>query len=158
MNKIENLKQDGFSLIELLIALSIVGIVATIAFPSYQSMMASGARSTVQADLMSFASAMERHSTANYSYKGAAESGGDTGSPEIFVGYSPASEPESNKKYTLTIDSVSDDGSQYELKATPVTNSMVDGTGEIYYFSDGRKAWDQNNDGNLQSDEYCWHC
>ncbi|MAH56533.1 MAG: prepilin-type cleavage/methylation domain-containing protein, partial [Aestuariibacter sp.] len=28
----------------------------------------------------------------------------------------------------------------------------------LYIFSDGRKAWDKNNDGSLAASEYCWSC
>ncbi|MEC7509784.1 MAG: prepilin-type cleavage/methylation domain-containing protein, partial [Pseudomonadota bacterium] len=30
--------------------------------------------------------------------------------------------------------------------------------GTLFYFSDGRKGWDKNNNGSLESDEYCWSC
>jgi len=150
--------QKGFTLIELMVVIAIVGIITAIAYPSYNSMLASSARSTVQADLMSFASAMERHSTSNFTYKSAGAAGADTGTPAIFAGYSPASEPEANKNYTLVIDSVATNGQSYVLKATPVTGTNVAGTGALYYYSDGRKGWDNNANGTLESSEFCWGC
>ncbi|MFQ3197110.1 MAG: type IV pilus assembly protein PilE [Paraglaciecola sp.] len=147
-------RQGGFSLLELMIAVSIVGILTMIAIPSYQNYLQSSKRSAAQADLMAFAGTMERHKAVSFSYAGAAEGGADIGNPAIFAHHSPASEPAANKQYDLSIESVSAAGTRYRLKATPVTGN----DGSLYVYSDGRKAWDKNNDGNLASEEYCWRC
>ncbi|MDG6098156.1 type IV pilin protein [Alteromonas sp. ZYF713] len=151
-------KPSGFTLIEVMIAVVIVGIIAAIGYPSYQSMLVSTNRSTAQADLMGFASAMERHYATTFSYAGAAAGGSDTGAPAVFAAHSPSTEPAGKKKYTLTIHAVSADGSSYELRAVPVSGSPQAGDGTLYYFSDGRKAWDQNSDGSIGGSEYCWSC
>ena len=144
----------GFSLMELMIAVAIVGIVSTVAYPSYQSYMVDSKRSVAQADLMTFAAQMERHKLANFSYAGAANEGGNTGEPAIFAHHSPASESADNKAYNLTIDSLSGGGSAYRIKAQPLIASH----GALYYYSDGRKAWDQNADGAISVSEFCWRC
>ncbi len=153
-----DMRQAGFSLIELMIVVVIVGILTAIAYPSYQNFLTSSNRGAAQADLMALAAAMERHKAANFTYAGAAASGGDTGSPAIFHTYSPSSEPEANKRYDLTISSVSTSGNSYQIKASPVSGTTQAGDGDLYYFSDGRKAWDQNDDGAIASSEYCWSC
>jgi type IV pilus assembly protein PilE len=153
-NVVNIAKNHGFSLMELMIAVAIVGIVSTLAYPSYQSYIADSKRSVAQADLMAFAAQFERHKLANFSYAGAAQSGTDTGVPAIYASHSPASEIASNKAYNLTIDSLTGSGSAYRLKAQPLVASQ----GALYYYSDGRKAWDKNADGAVSESEFCWRC
>lgn len=146
----------GFSLIELMIVVAIVGIIAAIAYPSYQGVIADGYRSTGQADLLGLASAMERHHSGSFSYEGAANGGSNTGAPAIFATHSPSSEPIANRRYNLTIQAASATG--FELRATPVTSTGQANDGTLFYFSDGRKGWDRNNNGNLEASEFCWSC
>ncbi len=148
----------GFSLMELMIAVAIVGILASVAYPSYTGFLATSNRSSGQADLMALAAALERHKAANFSYQGAATGGADTGTPAVFRTFSPSGEPEVNKKYDLSILTMSATGTSYSLKATPVSSSTQSGDGALFYFSDGRKAWDSNSDGSLSASEYCWSC
>lgn len=55
--------QTGFSLIELMIVVAIVGILASIAYPSYQEHVAQSRRVDAQANLLTLAQYMERHFT-----------------------------------------------------------------------------------------------
>jgi len=151
-------QQSGFTLIELMIVVAIIGIITSIAYPSYQGYMKGSNRSVAQADLMSLAAALERHKAATYSYKAAAEGGSNTGKPTVFHAHSPSSEPAAKKKYDLTIDSVSASGNSYVLIAKPVSSSAQTGDGNLHLFSDGRKAWDINNNGAIANSEYCWSC
>ncbi|MBU3003630.1 type IV pilin protein [Paraglaciecola arctica] len=154
--KITNKPQQGFSLIELMISVAIIGIIAAIAYPSYQGFIASTNRGAAQADLMSLAAAMERHKAASFTYKGAAESSADTGNPAIFHKHSPSAELYANRKYDLYISESS--GSAFLIEAKPVSSSSQAGDGNVAYYSDGRRAWDANNNGTYGSSEFCWSC
>jgi type IV pilus assembly protein PilE len=58
----------GFTLIELLIALACVALLATLAWPSYQSLMARSQRAQARASLLQAAHWFERAASANGSY------------------------------------------------------------------------------------------
>lgn len=60
--------EQGFTLLELMIVVAIIGILASIAYPSYQESVASGKRVDAQGHLLSLAQHMERHFTENGSY------------------------------------------------------------------------------------------
>lgn len=64
-------KNEGFTLIELMIVIAIIGIIAAIAFPSYQDSVRKTRRANVQADLLEISSYMERIFTESASYTGA---------------------------------------------------------------------------------------
>lgn len=58
----------GFTLIELMIVVAIVGIISAIAYPSYQEYIASSRRADAQSNLLELAQFMERAYTVNSSY------------------------------------------------------------------------------------------
>jgi type IV pilus assembly protein PilE len=148
--------QTGFTLIELMITVAIIGIITSIAYPSYQGFIVSTNRGVAQADLMSLAAAMERHKAASFSYKAAADSAADIGKPAIFHQHSPSAERYDKRKYDLYISEAS--GGAYLIEAIPVLGTSQVGNGKVAFYSDGRRAWDTNNNGSFSTTEYCWNC
>lgn len=97
-------RSAGFTLIELMITVAIIGILAAIAYPSYTEYVLRGNRSEAQALLNDAAARQERYYAQNNTYA-------DTTAK---LGYSSASS--ATNLYTLSIPSAS--SSAYSLLAT----------------------------------------
>lgn len=128
----------GFTLVELMIVIAVVGIIATIAYPSYNDSVKKSRRADAKGALMGFSQAMERHFTDNNSYLGAASGGANTGAPTIFPTQAPLDS--SAKFYDLTIEAAT--ASSYTLRATPINGQAGDGNLEID--NTGAKRWNGN--------------
>lgn len=69
-------RQSGFTLIELMITVAVIGILAAIAFPSYQDSIRKSSRADGKNALTQAAANMERYYTENNTYVTAAICGG----------------------------------------------------------------------------------
>jgi len=134
--------ENGFTLIELMIVITIIAILAAVGIPAYQEYVIKAARSDGQGALMGFANAMERHFTTNGTYLGAGAGGGDDGAPTIFSTKSPIDG--GSTKYNLTIKN-DITASTYTLVADAVGGQADNGDMELT--STGVRRWDRDNDG-----------
>ncbi len=119
--------QKAFTLIELMVAVAIVGILAGIAYPSYQDSVMKSRRADAKGALLGLANAMERHFTETNSYLGVGMTDGDTGSPTIFSATSPVDG--GTPYYNLTISAATADS--YTLDATPIGAQANDPCGTL---------------------------
>lgn len=85
----------GFSLMELVVAMAIVGIIAAVAIPSYQGSMRKAIRSDAKTALMELAARQERFFTENNSYTVTLSNLGytSTTSPEGYYSLTAAAGP-----------------------------------------------------------------
>lgn len=148
-------RQAGFTLIELMIVVVILGILVGIGLPSYQRSIIRSNRADAQSALLGFAQAMERRFSQNYSYEAAAAGGNDTGAPDptVFASQSPVDG--GNPAYNLTITAADDTG--FTIRATPIAGGRQDGDGFLQLDSLGRRGWDANNDGSIGTSEFTWN-
>ncbi len=112
----------GFSLIELMITIAIVGILASIALPSYVGYLARGKRAEAKQALLENALFLETHYTTRGFYSTARD---NNTAPTLPVTQVPQS---GNANYTLSA-SVSNTG--YTLTATAVNSMASDECGNF---------------------------
>ena len=136
----------GFTLIELLIVVAVVGILAAVAFPSYQEYTRESRRADASVALMGLAGAMERHYTVNGTYVGAASGG----VPNVYSSTSPIDG--SVVYYNLTVNPLT--ATTYTLNAAKTGGQSNDKCGTLTLTQDGTRGVTGADAGITASD--CW--
>ena len=139
-------RQSGFTLIELMITIAVVGILASIAIPSYSDYVTRSRRNDARLSLAQSAQWMERFRAENRgSYTGAALQPGTT--------VSPAS---GTAMYDIAV-AVAAGGAGYQLTATPRTGSPMasDACATYTLASDGQRTAAGVSSGAVF--ERCWN-
>jgi type IV pilus assembly protein PilE len=127
----------GFTLIELMIVVAVIGILAAIAYPSYQDSVIRSNRNVAKGDLQGLAQAMERWRVQNNTFKGAAASSADTGAPAIFPTKSPIDG--STIVYNLSITAATD--TEFTIRATPTTTGPNKNDGYLSLKENNAREW-----------------
>ncbi|MEP5766311.1 MAG: type IV pilin protein [Halieaceae bacterium] len=148
-------RQQGFTLIEIMIALVILGILMAIALPAYNTQVVNTRVGECKAALLGFAQSMDKYYAVNYSYLDAAVSGADTGAPAGTL-FPPTCTIEGDMvTYNLTIQASS--ATAYTLRATPASGSSQVGSGYLEVNSLGQRFHDKNNNGSIDTGENTWN-
>lgn len=131
-------RQLGFTLIELMITVAIVGILARVAYPSYTSYVVKSSRAAAQTELLQLAALQEKIYLNSSSYSASVtQSYNGTSGTSNGLGYTSTT---SDSKYSLSI-STPTGGQTYTITATPVTGKSQDGDGNLTVDQSGKRTW-----------------
>jgi len=137
-------QNKGFTLIELMIALTILAILAAIAYPNYQEYALRAQRADAQRTLMEAVQFMERWYTANNRYD--QNRNGDPVALPANLQKSP--QDSNNPRYEIKIEKV--EATFYELRAVPIEGD--EGCGTFIINSLGQRSLE----GNSYPIDRCW--
>ena len=130
--------RNGFTLIELMITLVVIGILAAVAYPSYTQYTVRGSRQAAQGELVQLANLQEKIYLNSNTYAvsvTAAYNGTSAG------GLGKTSGLTEDGKYTITVSPSDTPGQVFTLSATPVSTGPQANDGAITLSSTGAKTW-----------------
>jgi type IV pilus assembly protein PilE len=118
----------GFTLIELMIAVAIIGILAAIALPSYNSYLRKGARADAQSHMMDLAQREGQYLLDNRAYAASVSALNMTTPSSV------------SSKYTVSINAPSATPPAFTITATPIGDQVSEACGTLTLSNTGAKT------------------
>ena len=123
-------KEGGFTLIELMIVVAIIGIISAIAYPSYQGYIERGIRADTMTEMQNIATEIESRKLAQGRY-----------SNDLIAGLGSSYPQEGTALYTISF-SPNPLTSQWTITAEPINGTRMKGDGTITLNHQGLKCRD----------------
>ncbi|MGM8870197.1 type IV pilin protein [Psychrobacter sp. 2Y5] len=130
INSLDKATEHGFTLIELMIVVAILGIISAIAYPSYQGYIERTNRADVMNELQNIATTIESRKLAQGRYSNA-----------LVTGLGGSYPSTGTALYTISV-TPNPLTSKWTITATPVTGSRMAGDGNITLNHQGLKCRD----------------
>ena len=127
----------GFTLIELMITVAIVGILAAVAYPSYLEQVAKGRRTEAKAILLQANQWMERFYAENYRYDQNTAAVAVTDAA-LFAGRFSQSPPSGGAAYTISLTNLA--AQTYRVRAARAGSMAADACGDFVVTHTGAKG------------------
>ena len=130
-------KNDGFTLIELMIVVAIIGILAAIAYPSYTQYTIRTKRVDAQSEMLFIAQRMQTYKAANGTFKDATVTTvyGGTVTPK-----------QGTALYDLAFSPSPTTANGWTLVATPIAGKAQSGNGAMTLTDSGVQCWYKEKD------------
>ncbi|MFB2587180.1 type IV pilin protein [Acinetobacter sp. c1-l78] len=140
-------KQQGFTLMELMVVVAIIAILAAIAIPAYSGYQVRTKRVDMQTEMMRIAQELQRYQVANRTFKDATLGAGSNIAPATYPStgtalYNLALTDKDGKKLNANGANIA----TWQLTATPIAGTSQKDNGIICLNSDGKKFWKEKAD------------
>lgn len=162
--------RNGFTLIELMVVVAVIGILAAIAYPSYTRFMRDARRTDAHSALTRIATLQEKYFSqcSTYTSNLGGAIGATCATTGSGLGYSSAAtplSPEGHYQIAVTDDNPDDDSAAdnalafsgaYFITATPVAGKAQAADGKVGLAHTGTRFWDRGNDGAFGTTDNSW--